>query len=90
MIAVIGGPEKQTKQDKAPVLTIGGFSKPTPDDEGGGMAAGAQRKEAARLVAKALGANAANIDALDKALGAFVDATANCSESAEPTSTGEE
>ena len=71
---MFGGPSKggQRNGDKPPE-GASPFGKPEEKPaEGGGM--DGARKDAARAVAKALGSEGADIDSLDSALQAFVEA----------------
>jgi hypothetical protein len=70
MALMFGGPKGG---DKKPPEGASPFGKSEPaEPEGGGM--DGARKDAARAVAKALGSETADVDSLDSALQAFVEA----------------
>jgi hypothetical protein len=65
---ILGGPKGDKKPDGPPKPSMGGGG----DDKGGGMEGA--RKDAVRAVARALGSQDADLDSLDSALQAFVEA----------------
>lgn len=64
---MFGGPGAKHEGGK-----MNGFGEPEGGDEGGGM--DGARKSAVAAIAKALGARDANLDSLDSALQAYVEA----------------